>query len=305
MDVSIIIVNYNTKDLTLNCIRSIYASETGYSFEVIMVDNASTDGSVDTIKELFPEVRIIENSQNLGFAKANNQAANIASGRYLYILNSDTEIEKDVIAKVISYGDSNQEAGVIGTKVVLADGKVQENYYKFPTFLSEVVFFVLGIIKSSDFILFRLNKYKSGLSNRPFEVDVITGCSMFVKRQLYEKTGLFDEKFFMYYEDSEFCYRVKKSGFKCFLFPDGVIKHFHMGSAKKKDENDFKILVECFKGACIYFKHTRSGFYSSVFKVTCFFIWFNELMILKLFTLNKSDGKVMRKIIMLRALLNR
>ena len=138
MDISVILVNYNTKDLTINCIRSVNASQSRYSFEIILVDNASSDGSVDLIRKLFPEVKIIENKQNVGFARANNQAAAVAAGRYLYILNSDTEIEKNVFENAVTYGDDNEHAGIIGTKVVFTNGELQENFYKFPTIMSEL-----------------------------------------------------------------------------------------------------------------------------------------------------------------------
>jgi hypothetical protein len=303
MDVSIIIVNYNTKDLTINCVKSIYASKTRYSFEIIIVDNASSDGSVESIRSLFPKVRIIENKQNIGFARANNQAAAVSVGRYLYILNSDTEIEKDVIEKAVSYGDLNPKVGVIGTKVILQNGKLQDNFYKFPTFLSELIFFTLGIIKSKDWFLFRLNKYKSYSLDKPFEVDVISGCSMFVKREVYKQIGLFNDKFFMYYEDSEFCYRVKKHGFKNIYLPTSFVRHIHKGSIKENSE-DLKVLVSCFKSACIYFRCVKNWFYAQVFKSICLLMWFNELILLKLLFIFVRNKKLRRKINMLRALLN-
>ncbi len=303
MDVSVIIVNYNTKDLTANCIRFVYASKTIYSFEIILVDNASSDGSIEEIRASFPDVRIIANKENVGFGRANNQAAEIALGRYLYVLNSDTEIEKDVIDKIVCYGDLNQNAGIIGTKVIFPNGQLQENYYKFPSLSSEFIFFTLGIIKSKAWFLFQLNKYKSYPLNEPFEVDVISGCSMFVRRQVYEEVGLFDINFFMYYEDSEFCHRVKNSGYKCIYFPLTVVKHIHKGSASKNDEN-FKLLLSCFKGACLYFTKVRSSAYSALFKTLCFIVWFIEVVILEVFLIFRKNDKITRKINMLRSLLN-
>lgn len=302
MDVSIIIVNYNTKDLTVNCIKSVYSSETKYSYEIILVDNASSDGSTDTIKRHFPDVKLIENKVNVGFGRANNQAAMNAKGRYLYLLNSDTEIEKDVIERVVSYGDSNRAAGVIGTKVIYPDGNWQENFYKFPSFLSELVFFTVNIIKSLKWFPFRLNKYRNYLLNEPFEVDVISGCSMFVKREVYQSIGLFNENFFMYYEDSEFCYRVKQNGFKSVYFPEVFVKHFHMKSGKG-DRQKFITHVTCFKSSCIYFKCLKKSFQLSVFKLTNFFIWLLEFSLFNILNLFLKKEKLNRKIVMLRMLL--
>lgn len=302
VDVSVIIVNYNTKSLTVNCIKSVYASDTGYSFEIILVDNASSDGSVDLIRNLFPKVRVIENKQNTGFARANNQAAEVTFGRYLYILNSDTEIEKDVIEKIVSYGDTSTIYGIIGTKTVYPGGNLDENFYKFPSFLSEFIFFAIGIYKSKDWPLFHIKKYKNYPLTEPVEVDVIAGCSMFVKRDVYKQLGLFNEEFFMYYEDVELCFRLRKSGYKCMYFPAALVKHIHMGSSKKKDGN-FKLLVECFRSACIYFKYSKNPLYAQGFKMICYFSWSLEIAASQCLYIFKRDEKIKRKINMLCSLL--
>jgi GT2 family glycosyltransferase len=303
-DVSVIIVNYNTKDLTINCLKSVYASKTKYSFEIILVDNASSDRSVQSIKNIFPEVRIIENKENIGFARANNQATHISNGRYLYVLNSDTEIDVDVIERAVSYGESNRMVGIIGTKVVSLNGNLQENFYKFPTLFSEWIFFTFGIIKSSNLFLFNLNKYKKTFPlNSAFEVDVISGTSMFVKREVYEKCGLFNEDFFMYYEDGEFCHRVKEAGFKSVYFPIVQVKHFHKGSSINSEEN-LKVLISCFNGALIYFKNVKNDFTAISFKIACYFVWFIELGLLELALKFKGKDKIIKKINMLKALLS-
>lgn len=303
MDVSVIIINYNTKKLTINCIRSIYASETSYTYEIIVVDNASSDGSVEEIRNSFPDVRIIDNKENVGFSKANNQAAAVVSGRYLYILNSDTEIEKDVIETVVSYGDTHEEAGVIGTRSVFPDGKTQINFYKSPTFLSEFVFFAFRIIKSGKWFLFNLNKYRHYSLNEPFEVDVISGCSLFVKREVYDEIGLFNERFFMYYEDAEFCYRVKKTEFKCIYLPTVFIKHFHLGSAKE-DRKKYKLLISTFDSACIYFTCVKNIWYAYLFRVSNLIAWGIELLLMQLCSVIVRKDKLAKKTSMLKTLLN-
>ena len=302
MDVSVIIVNYNTKELTMNCIKSVYSSKTQYSYEIIVVDNDSSDGSADSINRFYPEVKLIENKSNIGFGRANNQAAGIAKGRYLYVLNSDTTIENDVIERVVSYGDSNQSVGVIGTKVINPDGKLQENFYKSPSFLSELVFFTGSIIKSLNWFPFHLNKYKKYPLNKPFEVDTIAGCSMFIKRKVYEATGLFDEKFFMYYEDSEFCYRARQHGFKNVYFPEVVVTHNHMGSGKDERQK-FITHITCFKSACIYFKCINKTFRGNVFKLISILIWLVEFSLFNVFNLFIRKEKLLVKTLMLKMLL--
>ena len=289
--------------MLINCIRSVYASETRYSYEIILVDNASSDGSVEEIRNSFPDVRIIDNKENVGFGRANNQAVEVATGRYFYILNSDTEIEKNVIETVVMYGDTHEKTGVIGTKSVFTNGETQINYFKSPTFLSEFVFFAFRIIKSGNWFLFNLNKYRRFAIDGPFEVDVITGCSMFVKREVYDKIGLFNEKFFMYYEDAEFCYRVKKTKFKCIYLPIVFIKHLHLGSANE-DRKEYKHLITSFDSACIYFACVKNRWYAYLFRVSNLIAWGVELLLMQIcFAIMKKD-KLAKKISMLKTLLN-
>ena len=302
VDVSVIIINYNTKDLVTNCIRSVYASKSKYLFEIILVDNASSDGSVEEIRSSFPDVRIIDNKENVGFGRANNQAAAVALGRYLYILNSDTEIEKNVIETVVMYGDTHAKAGVIGTRSMFPDGKLQKTFFKTPTFMSEFVFFAVKIIKSGEWFLFSLNQYKHYSLNEPFEVDVISGCSMFVKREVYDKIGLFNERFFMYYEDAEFCCRVNKTELKCIYLPTVFIKHFHLGSAKE-DRAKYKLLISSFDSACIYFTCVKNRWYAYIFRVSNLIVWGIELLLLQICAVIVRKDKLAKKISMLKTLL--
>ena len=304
MDVSVIIINYNTKDLTMNCLRSVYASKTGYAYEVILVDNASSDGSVEEISQIFPNVRIIANKENVGFGRANNQAAEVSTGRYLYILNSDTEIEKDVIQNVVSYGDANPEAGIIGNRSHFPDGRPQESVYKFPSLLSELIFFAIGIIKMGDIFLFKLNKYNDLQPDAPLEVDVVAGFSMFIKRELYEQIGLFNERIFMFYEDNELCYRAKKTGYKNIYFPGAAIMHVNGGSVRKYRQNH-AMLIKCYEGACVYFNETKGASYLWLFKTLCVLSWYAELLLFSLLNMAVRSKKVEKKLNMLKALIYR
>lgn len=126
MDLSILIVNYNTCQLTVDCLRSVFASETEYTYEVILIDNNSKDESVQTIRELFPQVKLIENAENTGFAKANNQGMEVAEGRYMLLLNSDTMIQQDTIQTMVAFMDYNPIIGASGCKIVLPDGSLDK-----------------------------------------------------------------------------------------------------------------------------------------------------------------------------------
>lgn len=126
MDVSILIVNYNTCELTVDCLRSVYASETEYTYEIMVIDNNSTDESVETIRELFPQVKLIENTENTGFAKANNQGMEAAQGRYVLLLNSDTVIQQDTLQTMVAFMDHNPIIGASGCKIILPDGSLDK-----------------------------------------------------------------------------------------------------------------------------------------------------------------------------------
>ena len=238
VDVSIIIINWNTKQLLQDCLESVYeqagdADSNGVNYEVIVVDNASTDGSKEMIKSCFPNVVLIENDKNRGFAAANNQGIAVAGGRYVLLLNSDTIVLGDCLAKITGFADANPRAGVVGCRVLNPDRSLQPTCFMFPS--------VLNMLLSSTYL------YKLFPGNRFFgrermtwwdrndvrEVDVVTGCFMLVRREAIEKVGFMDERFFMYAEETDWCYRFKTSGWKVMFSPVGEIIHYGGQSSRQ------------------------------------------------------------------------
>ena len=229
-----IIVNWNTKELLRNCLTSIYQRTGDIDYEVIVVDNASTDGSTEMVKNDFQQVTLIENPENRGFATANNQGIAIAKGRYVLLLNSDTVVLDNSIANTVSFTDSHPQAGVIGCRVLNPDGTVQPTCFMFPS--------ILNMLLSSTYL------YKLFPKSRFFgrermtwwdrsdvrEVDVVTGCFMLVRREAIEQVGVMDERFFMYGEETDWCYRFKKKGWKVMFAPVGQIIHFGGQSTSQK-----------------------------------------------------------------------
>lgn len=274
MDLSIIVVNYNTKDLTKQTIDSVVNTTRNISYEIILIDNASTDGSKEFFSELYSneiseinhrdiecrneyknheyksdnhikprielresykEVKYIYNEENLGFAKANNQAMKIARGRYVLLLNSDTIVKEDCIEKSIQHMDKNKKIGALGPKILLSNGELDHACKRgFPT-PSASLYYMLGLDKKHP------NDPKYGqyqmthLSNDEInEVDALTGAFMMVRKEVIDKIGTFDERFFMYGEDLDWCYRIKENGWKIIYYPEALIIHLKGQSSKKK-----------------------------------------------------------------------
>jgi len=234
IDVSIIIVSWNTRQITCECIGSICEQTSELKYEIIVIDNASTDNSAAMVKAEFPKVALIENSENRGFAAANNQGITIAKGRYVLLLNSDTIVLNNAIAKAVAFADAHPEAAVVGCKVLNPDETLQSTCFMFPSilnmFLSTTYFYKL--FPKSKF--FGREQMTWWYRNDVREVDVVTGCFMLVRREAIEQVGMMDEQFFIYAEETDWCYRFKQAGWKIVFTPDAQIIHFGGGSSKQK-----------------------------------------------------------------------
>ena len=232
MDVSVLIVNWNTREILRNCLKSIYEQTRDLTFEVIVIDNASEDGSPQMVKEQFKEAILVENSTNRGFAAANNQGMTMAKGRYVLLLNSDTVVLDNAIAKTMVFADARPEGAVIGCRILNPDKTLQEGCFMFPS--------LLNLLLSATYMykLFPRSKF-FGRENMTWwnrdderEVDVVTGCFMLVRREAIEQVGVMDEQYFMYGEETDWCYRFKKAGWKCLFSPSGSIIHIGRASSK-------------------------------------------------------------------------
>lgn len=235
MDVSIIIVNYNTKDLLKQTIDSVLKTTTGIEYEIIVVDNDSRDGSIQMVREEYPEVLLIANNGNLGYAKANNIGIKKSSGRYTLLLNSDTVVAKDCIKSCMKYMDENKKVGALGCKVELLNGELDRACKRgFPTPQASL-YYMLKLDKlypnSKRFGQYNLTYLPNDKIN---EVDVLVGAFMMVRHEAILKVGLLDEEFFMYGEDIDWCYRIKEAGYKNIYYPLAKITHYKGASSKKR-----------------------------------------------------------------------
>jgi len=233
VDVSIIIVNWNTRKLLVDCISSIYENVNNLNFEIIVVDNASSDGSVEMINFKFPKVKIIVNTKNMGFAAANNQGILTSKGRYILLLNSDTLVLKNSLQKTVVFADCHEKVGIVGCRVLNPDNSLQPTCFMFPS--------VTNMLFSSTYLhklfpenrLFARERMTWWKRNDVRQVDVVTGCFMLIRRKAIKKVGLMDEQFFMYAEETDLCYRFKQAGWKVMFTPDAQIIHFGGQSSRK------------------------------------------------------------------------
>ena len=252
MKLSIIIVNYNVKFFLEQCLISVAKAIEKVDAEIIVVDNNSIDGSIKMLNEKFPQVHIIENSENFGFSKANNQAIKECKGEYVLLLNPDTLLEDDTIKKALAFADEKKDAGGFGVKMIDGKGRfLPESKRGFPT--PDVAFYkVFGLSKlfpnSKTFGKYHLTYLDE---NEIHEVDVLSGAFMLLRKSVIDKIGLLDETFFMYGEDIDLSYRIRKAGYKNFYFPKTRIIHYKGESTKKSSVN----YVFVFYKAMIIFAH--------------------------------------------------
>lgn len=266
LDLSIIIVNWNTRDILRDCLASVFEQGGEIDFEVIVIDNASTDGSVEMVKKDFPQVTLIENSQNRGFAAANNQGIDISIGRYVLLLNSDTVVLDNAIAKTVSFADSHSKAAIVGCRVLNPDQTLQPTCFMFPS--------ILNMLLSSTHLykLFPKSKFfgRERMTwwnrNDIREVDVVTGCFMLVRQDVIKKVGSMDEQFFMYGEETDWCYRFKQAGWKILFTPFAEIIHLGGQSAEKKAVT---MIVQIRKSILQFMKKHHGPF---VYRTACLLI---------------------------------
>ncbi len=258
MELSVIIVNYNVRYFLEQCLHSVTKASENIECEVFVVDNNSADGSCSMVSNIFPEVRLLRNHDNRGYSAANNQALKLASGRYILLLNPDTIVEEDTFRKCIAFMDDHPDAGAAGVRMIDGKGKIlPESKRALPT-PGTAFFKAFGL--SYIFPRSRLfNRYYLGHLDTltTTRADVISGAFMLLRHEAVTKTGLLDEDFFMYGEDIDYSYRLKKAGFNNYYYPDIKIIHYKGESTKRENLN---ALVYFYKAMRIFVKkHYSNG----------------------------------------------
>jgi len=231
---SIIIVNYNVKDFLHQSLRSIQQATAGIPAEIIVVDNGSRDGSVEMVAQQFPEVHLIRNRENAGFARANNQALREAHGRFVVLINPDTVVQEDTFQVLLRFFEAHPEAGMVGCRILNPDGSLQLACRRsIPTpwvAFTKLVGLSRLFPRSRLFGRYNLTYLDPGEIT---EVEAISGSFMMVRREVVEQVGMLDERFFMYGEDLDWCYRIRQAGWKIYYVPDTQIVHYKGASSQK------------------------------------------------------------------------
>ena len=238
MNVSIIIVNYNTTSHTINCIDSIYKHSFNNSFEIILIDNASDDNSLNEKISIYPDIHFIKNTRNLGFGYANNQGIKIAKGDFIFLLNSDTLLLSDAIHYFLQFmlNPTNKNIAVCGAELLDINNLPATSFGNFPTLTGS--FFALGL--RYLFPNTYQKKLALGVANyddKEKVVDFICGAAMFIRKSILNEVGVFDEDFFLYFEETELSYRIAKAGYKSILLPAVKITHIEGASSINNTSN--------------------------------------------------------------------
>ena len=276
MDLSVIIVNYQTYELTKNTINSVLNKTYPFECEIIVVDNASGDDSLDKLKSYFKDkIKFIASKNNNGFAAGNNQGLKIAKGKYLLLLNSDTVVWENTLEDIYTYMEKHADVGACGCQVLLENGELDKACKRsFPN------------VKNSFFRLFHIptksddNDYNLDLADdEVYEIDCLTGAFMFMAKSAVDEVGLLDETFFMYGEDIDLCYRIKTAGWKIIYYGKSKITHLKGASSKKQKS---KLLYEFYRAMYVYYKKHEAEKNSLITNIVVY-IGITFLCIIKLF----------------------
>ena len=234
MDLSIVIVSFNTKKILKNCLNSIFQNKFKGELEVIVIDNNSLDGSSLMVKEEFKEVILVKNKENVGFAKAVNQGIKKSKGNFVLFLNSDIIVKENSLNLLFDFAKDKDDLGVLGGRLLNKEGSIQGSCYHLPTLWRTII--------NSESLL----KY-APKEEIPIEVEVAIGAVFLIPREIIKKVGLLDERYFIYFEDLDYCRRIKKAGFKAFYLPKAEFIHFHGASGKNIPQKTHQWLVESSK----------------------------------------------------------
>lgn len=247
MQLSVIILNYNVRYFLELCLKSVVAATKGIDSEIIVIDNNSPDDSCLMVKQLFPQVILIENKANVGFSKANNQAVRVAKGEFICILNPDTVVAEDTFIKLLAFSENKKNLGAIGCRLIDGSGKfLPESKRNIPT-PKVSLYKILGLSKS---YYSNLDEFQTG------KVAVLVGAFMFMKLQVYQEVNGFDEDYFMYGEDIDLSYKITQAGYENYYYPETTVIHFK-GESTLKDAT----YAKRFYGAMniFYQKHFKSN----------------------------------------------
>jgi GT2 family glycosyltransferase len=272
VDLSIVVVTWNAKKVTEECLESIERQDAARSLETIVVDNASSDGTVEMVQEKFPSVRLVQNDQNLGFAKANNSGIRLSTGKYICLINSDVNVPPSCLRRIYCFMEENPSVGLLGPRMLGADGKTRRSCMRFPTLWSSFCR-ALGLdslVKgSTTFGGFLMSDFKH---DRVMDVEVLNGWFWVVRREALEQVGLLDERFFMYGEDVDWCYRFRSKGWRTVFYPEAEAIHYGGASSARAPA---RFYVEMHKANVQYWRKHHGRLAQFAYLLT---VWLHEVV---------------------------
>ena len=284
-DISIIIVNYKVKEYIIPCIESIYKhTSKSLRYEILVIDNNSNDGSIDAIKSQFSDVKIYENTENIGFSKAVNQGAETAIGKYIFILNPDTKLIEDSISILFTFLEKNETVAVAGPTLVTESGIKQQSYWKEPTLINTIL-----SIYHLDFLNYKKN-YRNEIGDKTILVDSISGGAFFVQKDVFQNLNGYHPNLF-WMEDIDFCTKVRKLDNKIIYYPETKIIHY---TGKSAEKNWSVAISNQLLSKIKYFKLHHSGIETIILTVAILFIaLIKSILFLIVFPLGSNYRKKM------------
>ncbi len=263
MKLSIIIVNWNTYELLEECLQSVLeniSNQQAFEAETFIVDNASTDGSAQRVKQRFPWVQLIENQENAGFARANNQAIRQSSGRYLLLLNPDTRVQPGALEFLVRFMEDHPQVGAAGARLLNPDGTLQISCYPGPTLFREFwrllhldVLWPLGTYRMADWDVITSRR-----------VEVIQGACLIARREALNQAPLLDEGYFIYSEDVDLCYRLRQAGWQLYWVPQAEVVHY---GGQSTSQTEAAMFLRLYQGKVLYFRKHRGWWPAQVYKL--------------------------------------
>lgn len=253
---SIIIANYNARELLRNCLESLYQHPSRFPYEIIVVDDASGDDSWAMVRDQFPQVQLLRNKENLHYARSNNRALELAKGRYVYLLNSDTLMRPQALDKMVEFLDTHPRAGAVGNKLLNEDGSIQASVKVLPSFMAGLFGARSPITKlfpnnplSSKHLL-----HLSEDMTEPFKAGYVSSASTMIRREVVQQVGGLDPRL-SYHVDADYCARIWEAGWEVYYLPDAVVVHLdHRGGTLANPIRRFKSVMEFHYGSFIYYQ---------------------------------------------------
>lgn len=288
MDLSIVIVSWNTRDLLAKCLASIYKYPFSGAFEVLVVDNASIDGSAEMVRHDYPKVSLFANTDNVGFAKANNQAIRHCTGNYILLLNPDTELKADALDQLVAFMEQTPRAGAAGSQLLNPDGTVQVSCHPELT-LGREIWRLLHLDQVVPLAVYRQERWET---DRAREVDIIQGASLILRKSALDQVGWLDEDYFIYTEEVDLCYRMKKAGWKLYWVPQSRVIHYGGQSTQQVPRQMF---LRLYQSRVLYFRKNHGRLTAASYKALLFLVAMIRLLFSPTVILSQPSKREYRK----------